>query len=255
MTYPPGSGFPGNDPAPGAAPQPMYPAPGDPPLPGPASHRPSSDSTNGLAIASLITGLLGCFGILGLILGAIAMKQIKERGQKGRGLAIGGIVLSLLWVVGGTAGYLFISSLDKDDLDKLATPKVTTTKPKDVRANKMRVGDCINDNSGATTSIEGPVEVESVKVVPCTTPHDGEVLATFRLSTATLPSESQMSTLAGKGCQQRIGSRLSREPARRSLATSYYFPSVQSWASGDRAITCVAVHAKDGTKLTRKLRT
>ncbi|MFG2002598.1 DUF4190 domain-containing protein [Spirillospora sp. NPDC048911] len=223
-------------------------------MPGPASHRPAGNSTNGLAIASLITGLLGCFGVLGLILGVISLKQIKERGQKGRGLALGGIVLSVLWVVGGTASYLFLSSLDKDDLDKLATPKTTSTKPKDVRANKMRVGDCINDNSGASTATDAPVEVDSVKVVPCTSPHDGEVLATFRLAAATLPSESQMGKLAGNGCQQRVTRRINRDPARAQLDISYYYPTVQSWASGDRLITCVAVHSKQGTKLTRKLR-
>ncbi|MFP3963681.1 DUF4190 domain-containing protein [Actinomadura fulvescens] len=263
MTYPPGSGFPGNDPAPGAAPQPAYPeppypGPGDPgPLPGPASHRPAgATTTNGLAIASLVTGVFGCFGIISLILGAIALKQIKDRGQKGRGLAIAGIVLSLLWGVIGGASYLFIKSLDKDDLAKsLASPRVTSTKPKDVRANNMRVGDCINDNSGASTATDGPVKVESVKVVPCNAPHDGEVLATFRLAMATLPSESQMSKVASAGCQQRIGRRLSRDPARANLATSYYFPTTQSWASGDRMITCVAVHAREGAKLTRKLRT
>ncbi|MEU5883715.1 DUF4190 domain-containing protein [Spirillospora sp. NPDC047279] len=234
---------------PGPSGQPGFPGP-----PGPSSHRPTT--TNGLAVASLITGVLGCVSLISIILGVIALKQIKERGQRGRGLAIAGIVISLLWGVVGTASYLFLKSVDGDDIaGKLPSPKATVTKPKDVGANKMRVGDCINDNSAAaTTATDGPVEVESVKVVPCTSPHDGEVLASFRLAVATLPTDAQMSKLASAGCKARVGTRLNRDPAGASLATSYYYPTIQSWADGDRLVTCVAVHATEGKKLTRKLR-
>ncbi|MCX8530207.1 MAG: DUF4190 domain-containing protein [Rhodoluna sp.] len=54
-------------------------------------------SANGLAIASLsVSGASliftsGIFGFVGAILGHFALKQIKQRGQGGRGLAIAGI--------------------------------------------------------------------------------------------------------------------------------------------------------------------
>jgi len=38
--------------------------------------------------------------LVGLILGLVALKQIKNRNQGGRGIAIAGIVLSVLWLVG-----------------------------------------------------------------------------------------------------------------------------------------------------------
>lgn len=119
---------------------------------------------------------------------------------------------------------------------------------------KMKVGDCINDNSGATTATEAPVEVESVKVVPCTGPHDGEVLAVFKLPGGMLPSENQLNQLASTGCKQRTESRINRDPAASSLTTSYYYPTLESWTSGDRDVTCVAVSATEGKKLTRPLR-
>ena len=56
-------------------------------------------SVNGLAIASLsvsIGSLLisaGTFGFVGAVLGHFALKQIKQRGQGGRGLAIAGIAV------------------------------------------------------------------------------------------------------------------------------------------------------------------
>ena len=54
--------------------------------------------TNGLAIASLVVSLAGgCFyslgGIVGIILGIVALNQIKQTGQQGRGLAIAGIAV------------------------------------------------------------------------------------------------------------------------------------------------------------------
>lgn len=57
--------------------------------------------TNGLAIASLVLGLLWIVwigSILAVILGAVALRQINESGghQEGRGLAIAGIVLGSL---------------------------------------------------------------------------------------------------------------------------------------------------------------
>ncbi|MFD9660607.1 DUF4190 domain-containing protein [Rhodococcus sp. NPDC059968] len=61
--------------------------------------------TNGLAIASLITSIVGgCFyglgSIVGIILGIIALGQIKQSGQEGRGLAIAGIAIGGAYVVG-----------------------------------------------------------------------------------------------------------------------------------------------------------
>ncbi|WP_242903073.1 DUF4190 domain-containing protein [Actinomadura terrae] len=214
------------------------------------------DKTNGMAIAAFVTGLLGCLGVLGLILGLIARHQIKERGGKGGGLATAGIALSSLWVAFGLIATVYsVTSGGSDGDDKGgAKPTVTSTKPKKVDARKMKVGDCINDNSGAatTTASEGPVEVESVKIVPCAGPHDGEVLATFKLG-GLFPSENEMSRKASAGCKRLMAPRLRREPAARSLATSYYYPTAESWTRGDRAVTCVAVHATEGRKLTRPI--
>ncbi len=59
--------------------------------------------TNGLAIASLVLGILWLFwlgSLVGLVLGLVALKQIKDRNQGGRGIAIAGVVLSVLWLVG-----------------------------------------------------------------------------------------------------------------------------------------------------------
>jgi len=67
-----------------------------------------TSSTNGLAIASMVLGIVWVWwigSILALIFGFVARKQIRERGQKGDGMAIAGIVLGF---VGAATLILFI---------------------------------------------------------------------------------------------------------------------------------------------------
>lgn len=56
-----------------------------------SGYAPQSNRTNGLAIASLITSFF--ISIVGIILGHIALSQIKQTGENGRGLAIAGLVI------------------------------------------------------------------------------------------------------------------------------------------------------------------
>jgi hypothetical protein len=111
---PPGYGQP-----PGYGGPPYLPAPppfggppagyGPPSYPGgyPGGYYPTPDhrgtmqpGTTGLAIASLVssfTGFLCCFvgSILAIVLGVVALSQIKQSRQNGRGMAVAGIVIGI----------------------------------------------------------------------------------------------------------------------------------------------------------------
>ncbi|OBJ56874.1 hypothetical protein A9W94_17615 [Mycobacterium asiaticum] len=54
---------------------------------------------NTLAITSLVVGILGVFccvgSIVGVVCGSVALNQIKQTGEGGHGLAVGGIVISV----------------------------------------------------------------------------------------------------------------------------------------------------------------
>jgi hypothetical protein len=67
--------------------------------------------TNGLAVASLIasfTGILCCIGsIVAIVLGGIAISQIKQNRQEGYGLAVAGIVIGIATMVVGFIVALF----------------------------------------------------------------------------------------------------------------------------------------------------
>ncbi|MCM6778540.1 DUF4190 domain-containing protein [Nocardia sp. CDC159] len=111
MTPPPQQQYPSYPQPPGAPyGQPGY--GGYPPAPGYQPYGyPQAQGTNGMAIGALIAALVGFFTcgvgfVVGLILGPIALNQIKQTGQEGRGLALAGIwisgialVLSVLWFV------------------------------------------------------------------------------------------------------------------------------------------------------------
>lgn len=60
---------------------------------------PAATGTNGMAIAGFVLAFF-C-SLLGLIFSIIGLNQTKARNQSGRGLAIAGIVISILGILGG----------------------------------------------------------------------------------------------------------------------------------------------------------
>ena len=71
---------------------------------------PESPKTSGLAVASLICGIVGVCtcgigGIAGIVLGIMAMGRIKRSGGQlgGRGLAVAGLVVSIIAIIVGLA--------------------------------------------------------------------------------------------------------------------------------------------------------
>jgi Domain of unknown function (DUF4190) len=94
-------------PSSGGDPTPSYPTPGYPtpsyatPQPAYAAYGPpgyASPPTNSLAIASMIVAILG-FGPIGAIMGHVARRQIRERGEQGDGFALAGIIVG--WITTG----------------------------------------------------------------------------------------------------------------------------------------------------------
>lgn len=110
---PPGSAPAGYGVPPGyppAAPAPGF-GPGYGPPPGPVGQGspgyggyggwPPAPGYNGLAIASLVTGIAGFLWVtplLAIIFGFVARSQIRRTHQQGGGMALAGIILGFLWV-------------------------------------------------------------------------------------------------------------------------------------------------------------
>ena len=77
-----------------------HPAPYGQPYPLPHGY-PLVQRTNGMAIASMVLGILWLYwigSVLALVFGYMAKKQIRERGDAGDGMATAGIVLGWIGV-------------------------------------------------------------------------------------------------------------------------------------------------------------
>jgi hypothetical protein len=110
LSAPPGYGAPPSYAPPPYGAPPPYPPPG-PPGAWPAAPYPyAGQSTNGLAVTSLVLGLLGVFtcgvgSVIGIVLGFVSRDQIKRSWgrQTGSGMATAGIILGFLgaafWLV------------------------------------------------------------------------------------------------------------------------------------------------------------
>jgi hypothetical protein len=72
--------------------------------------------TNRMAIWGFVLAFV--VGPVGLIVSAIGLSQVGKRHERGRGLAIAGVILSVVWLAGGV---LFAVAVGKDVADQVAS--------------------------------------------------------------------------------------------------------------------------------------
>ncbi|HEY3687866.1 MAG TPA: DUF4190 domain-containing protein [Streptosporangiaceae bacterium] len=221
----------------------------------PNSPETGGGKTNGFAITALVTAILGCTAFLGLIFGFIALSQIKRTGGRGRGMAIAGIVVACAWFAGSIATFVLLPSAPNTiPTGALPSATPTHTKPHALEVGDIKPGQCFNDT---TNGNNGKATVEELTIVGCATPHDAQALATFTFQRGPWPGDRTLTRSAGAQCRKRTARRIAHDPARRILNLSWYLPTQQGWGltgGGDRGVLCVVTHAKQGRKLTRRIR-
>lgn len=151
--------------------------PPQPPRPPRAVPQPSR---NGFAIASLILGILGSGFLLGIVFGVVALVQITAKGQRGRGMAIVGILLSVLWIVAAVAAVAIGLYLARDDV---------------AAANNVKVGDCI-------TNIPDASHLGELVATSCANPHKAEVVGVVKLSGSDFPGGQTLSKQGEDACRR-----------------------------------------------------
>jgi Septum formation/Domain of unknown function (DUF4190) len=192
---------------------------------------PEKQGMNGLAVASLVFGICGGFWYLGLIFGIIALNQIRKRGQRGRGLAISGIVLSSLWVLVGVVAIVFAVTTGAD---RNANGQITTGG--NVSLSDLQPGDCVN-------GVKENQQVTSLPAVPCSQAHEAEVYGVFELARTDFPGQDEIDQRSEEGCGQRFTEYIGNSPNVTSETYDQFFfgPNAQTWAKGDREVICMAV--------------
>lgn len=225
----------------GGAQQPAYGSYGDP--------YGRSQSTNGLATASLVLGILGLFcgitAIVGLVLGIVALGQIRKGRGTGRGLAIGGIVTSAVAIaltaalvalgVVGTIVDDTTSGLGDSSSGSSNSSQDGGDVPTDYQlAQGYVAGDCLSVYSESW-------DMSDADLVDCSQPHGMEVVATFQLAAAVTSSDDEVLNAAAEECWTTITSLVPDTATQDTIDSDVYFPSLDQWNAGERTAYCVVV--------------
>jgi hypothetical protein len=190
---------------------------------------PSSGKTSGFAITAFVLGLVGVV-LLSLIFGILALRRIKRTGERGRGYAIAGLVLSGIWIVlfvilvaVGSMGSATRSSSSGGGITHSGTLSVFS----------LAVGDCFNNPPGATS-------LTTVTAIPCTQAHNAQIYAKFDVSGSIVnyPGTSALTRMATSGCNARVGV-LDKSKITNSMMIRFLYPLDNSWLDGNRTIACM----------------
>lgn len=111
-------------------------------------------------------------------------------------------------------------------------PSGTPTATARVSAFDIAVGDCLDDADVGTATA-------TTQIVPCTGPHDSEAFAESTVSGDTYPGDDALQAQAQSVCSGTAFARfIGIASADSTLQISYYLPTQDTWAGGDRRITC-----------------
>lgn len=196
---------------------PQYPAqPGYPayPPPGQYPYPPPPTGPNYWAIVSLIFGIIG--GVLiSVVCGIVGLRRAKE-GRGGRGMAIAGLVLSALWVVGIVVAIALAAVFDKGT----------------VSATDVKAGDCLKElpDSGLVVTVD---------TAPCSEPHKGEIFSVIAMPDGDFPGQAAIEEYQNR-CAPELADYSPQAAVDPAIGLFVLYPSEDSWGRGDRTVTCIA---------------
>ncbi|MEX8034030.1 septum formation family protein [Microbacterium sp. 20-116] len=213
------------------------------PFPGTAPA--ASSRTNGISILAIVLGFV--FPLGGIIAGAVALAQIKRTGEKGRGLAITGIVagavigvLAILAVVGLLIFSFTVgskaSSADPFDVPTFPQDGGVTVGPSETAPGgggtyTLPVGVCLDDVPSGFIS--------SSNIVECAAAHTYEVFSSFVLPEGAFPGDDAIASAAQQGCDAAFPSFVGIAYEQSALNYQYVAPTEGTWSDGDREISCL----------------
>jgi hypothetical protein len=142
-----------------------------------------------------------------------------KAGRRRRGLwMVALFIIAALAIIGGAIG--IVGALTH------GFRKPVTIKYRESAVFKLRVGDCISTPNR-----------QLVSVLPCSAPHEAEVVGTFTLPASAWPGRPIGRAEASSGCASRLTKYLNPQLAI-SLSQSYVFPDAVAWRAGTRTVVC-----------------
>ncbi|GII54069.1 hypothetical protein Pth03_24580 [Planotetraspora thailandica] len=164
--------------------------------------------------------------------------QIGRRGGQGRGVAIAGLIASGVWIlfVGLVVLFGVMGSAQRDAAGKVI-------RSGSVSIGSVHVGDCVDGLANGEVAT-------SVTAVPCTQPHDAEVIANVALPAGDWPGVDATHQEARSICEQQVAQKLANSPMLDRLRILDLFPhNKAAWDRGN-PITCLVVDLQNGGRLT-----
>ncbi|MER7685489.1 DUF4190 domain-containing protein [Streptomyces sp. NPDC097610] len=201
---------------------------------------------NGLAIVALVFGILCFLPAVGLVLGTVALAQIRKRGERGKGLAVGGMVMSslgvaLLVLTVATGGARDFWDGFKGGINDSARTGTVFS---------LRKGDCFDEPGHSSKSVT--VHVDKV---PCAGSHHAEVIANFAMSGAGYPGRGNLRDVADTKCRTFERAYTMDAWAVPDDVRLYHFvPTRDSWNLGRHSIICMLENGDGKSALTGSLR-
>ncbi|GAA0288863.1 hypothetical protein GCM10010302_29010 [Streptomyces polychromogenes] len=178
-----------------------------------------------------------------LILGIVALSQIRKNGEKGRGLAIAAIVIHGMTIAFyAVAIVLGLSGAFDEGPRPQRDTQGQVTAPGSSKVEDIRKGDCFNtdDDLAKTQRGDGTQARLSVRTVPCDQPHEGEAYAVFTLDDGVFPGAEKVVRISEEKCGGTALTGYVGDAAKlpKNLEVFYYYPQASSWIQGDRTVTC-----------------
>lgn len=245
--YPGQPTYPGQPPYPGQHP-PAYGSPDPNAYLGPPSYPtggygmpPPSDQQrgwSGLAIAAFVASLVPLVGILAAVpLAIIALVKIAKSGDKGKGLAIAAIIISVLWWAGAIIlGVWFAGQqVERNDAGEITEEGI-------VEFGEIRVGDCVNIPDPAGTEDVKPFDL---KGVPCGEVHNAQAVSITPIDAESYPGESSLDNQSLKPCLAALTSELDVTVGPGDYLPYRLYPTESVW-DDDNSHRVVCFVTKDG---------
>jgi hypothetical protein len=160
--------------------------------------------------------------------------RIRDRPQRGKGLAVTGLVLSGVWILAVVAGLVAAVVLQPNGQPHRSASTGHITAKGTMNIWSLRAGDCFQ-NPNADQTLLG---VTYVTAGPCTRPHNAQIFAEFSPTGSSFPGNTALDKQASLGCQARIAGNVDKSKITDAMSLNYLVPQEQSWADGHRTITC-----------------
>ncbi len=141
-----------------------------------------------------------------------------------------------IWIAAAAAAIAAVSLSATGVLGNDGRTGDPATRSGSAQWSTLQVGNCFEDDDPAGTK-------EDVSLVPCSHPHNREVIALHDLGSGAWPGDSALDSRGQSLCDPSFQAYVGVAAEASSLQESWYAPLADSWSTTDHVIVCVVAPA------------